>query len=298
LRAGTRERLSARADPASLAVLRAGIGALIAWEVWREYDLGFLRADYLEPAFLFRWWLFEWVRPLPEPWFFAVFGVVVAAGLLVAAGFLYRPAAAVLCAGFTYLFLLEKSRYLNHRYLACLLAFLLVLAPAHAAYSVDARRKPWLRSVGAPVWALWLMRFQVGVPYFFAGVAKLNFDWLVRAEPLHMWLADRTDFPVIGEMFTSLPFVHFLALSSAALDLAVPFLLLHRRTRAPAYALALLFHFMNSRLFNIGMFPWMMIVATTVFFEPDWPRRVAATMCSGHLASRITVGTGFLLGGS
>jgi hypothetical protein len=28
------------------------------------------------------------------------------------------------------------------------------------------------------------------------------------------------------------------------------------------------------RLFAIGVFPWVMIAATTIFFAPDWPRRL------------------------
>lgn len=291
-----RDRLSAPVDPGALAILRIGLGALIAWEIWREYDLGFLRADYLDPGFLFRWWLFDWVRPLPEPWFFIVFGVVILAGLCVALGLFYRQAAVLLFGGISYLFLLEKTRYLNHRYLACLFAFLLIIVPAHAAYSLDARRKPWVRTATVPAWSLWLLRFQVGVPYFFAGIAKLNFDWLVRAEPLRLWLAEQTDFPLIGQHFTSDVVVRFFVLSSAALDLFVPAFLLHRRTRAAAYGIALLFHFLNSRLFNIGMFPWMMIVATTVFFDGDWPRRMAAALRSGTSAVRPAVATGFLLG--
>ena len=34
------------------------------------------------------------------------------------------------------------------------------------------------------------------------------------------------------------------------------------------------FHVLTWRLFAIGVFPWVMIAATTIFFAPDWPRRV------------------------
>jgi hypothetical protein len=283
-------------DPAGLAVIRFGLGSLIAWEVWREFDLGFLRADYANPAYLFRWSLFEWVKPLPGTWFYLPFVLLFASAVCVALGLFYRPAAIVQWAGVSYWFLLEKTRYLNHRYLACLFALLLIFIPAHATYSLDARRKPWVRSGNVPAWTLWLMRFQVGVPYFFAGVAKLNFDWLVRAEPLHSWLADQTSFPVVGRYLATSVVAHLFAYGAAALDLSVSFLLLHRRTRAPAFGLALAFHFLNSRFFNIGMFPWMMIVATTVFFDPDWPRRYSATLRSGRSAARGLLVGGFVLG--
>lgn len=292
-----RERSSAPVDSSSLALVRAGLGFLVAWEVWREIDHGLLRADYLEPRFLFSWAAFDWVDPLPgDTWTLAVFGVLAISGLFVAAGAFYRPAAVVMTVGLTYWFLLEKARYLNHRYLACLLAFLLVVVPAHAAFSVDARRKPWVRSATVPTWSVALLRFQVGAPYVFAGIAKLNFDWLVRAEPLSMWLAHETDFPVIGRFFTEPGFVRALAWSSTLLDLTVPFLLLHRRTRAPAYGLALTFHLMNSRLFDIGMFPWMMILATTIFFDADWPRRMASAARRGAPRLRAALAGGFMLG--
>ena len=291
-----RERLMAPVDAAGLAVLRVGIGGLIAWEVWREIDHGFVRADYADPRYLFRWSLLEWVKPLPDTWLFAVFVLLAISGLCVAAGLYYRTATIVMWAGMTYWFLLEKARYLNHHYLACLFAFLLIVVPAHAAWSMDAQRKPWVRSDTVPVWTVWLLRFQVGIPYFFAGVAKLNFDWLGRGEPLGMWLARQTDFPVIGGLFTSEPFVRALAFGSTALDLSVPFLLLHRRTRAFAYGGALVFHFMNSRLFNIGMFPWMMILATTIFFDADWPRRLVRAVREGSAALRSVVVAGFVVG--
>ena len=31
-----------------------------------------------------------------------------------------------------------------------------------------------------------------------------------------------------------------------------------------------LFHCMNKWLMNIGIFPWVMLASTTLFFEPDW----------------------------
>ena len=52
--------------------------------------------------------------------------------------------AALFVLGFSYLFLLEQARYLNHLYLVCLLAFLLAVVPAHRAFSFDA----WLRPRG------------------------------------------------------------------------------------------------------------------------------------------------------
>ena len=83
-------------------------------------------------------------------------------------------AATLFFAGFTYVFLLDKANYLNHFYLIALISFVMILVPAHRSFSVDARINPALRSSTVPAWALWLVRFQVGIAYFYAGIAKLN----------------------------------------------------------------------------------------------------------------------------
>jgi hypothetical protein len=58
-------------------------------------------------------------------------------------------------------------------------------------------------------------------------------------------------------------------------DLTIPFLLLWRRTRMPAYLAVIFFHSVTGWLFPIGLFPVVMVAFTTLFFADDWPRRVA-----------------------
>jgi hypothetical protein len=41
-----------------------------------------------------------------------------------------------------------------------------------------------------------------------------------------------------------------------------------------ALVAAVLFHLMNSQVFNIASFPWLMIAGTLLFCPADWPRRV------------------------
>ena len=207
-------------------------------------------------------------------WHFAALGLL--AGFIMV-GFLYRISAVLFFLGFSYVFLLDQARYLNHFYLVSLLSLLMVFIPAHRAWSVDSLLRPSLRSGTAPAWALGLLLSQLSLVYFYAGVAKLNGDWL-QGEPMRAWMANRTDFPVIGTLFTAEPVVWLFAYSGMLLDLlAAPFLL-WRRTRWVAFSLVVAFHLLNSRLFSIGIFPWLMIAATLLFFPPDWPRRLAARL--------------------
>ncbi len=162
----------------------------------------------------------------------------------------------------------------NHLYLISLLAFLMILVPAHRAFSIDAARRPGLRSETLPAWALWLLRFQVAIPYVYGGIAKLNYDWMVRAKPMRTWLREGTEGPLRADFLKDAWAAYALSWGGAAFDLSIVPLLLWRRTRVPAFLAALVFHLLNSQLFMIGIFPWLMIAATAIYFPPDWPRRL------------------------
>ncbi len=187
-------------------------------------------------------------------------------------GFKYRISTILFFFAFSYMFLLEQSRYLNHFYLIALVSFVMMFIPAHKALSFDSWWNKKIRTDFVPAWSLWLLRIQIGVPYFFGGVAKINEDWL-NGNPLRFWLADRADtFPSLGQFFTKESFVFFFAYSALLMDLlAVPFLL-WKRSRIFAYGILVLFHVLNSQLFSLGIFPWFMIFATLIFFDPSWPR--------------------------
>lgn len=230
---------------------------------------------YIAPSFHFAYGPFSFVTPVPGLGMYIVYVAMGAAGALIAIGLWYRWAAAVFFVLTTYVFLLDSTFFQNHEYLISLLSFLLVFLPADRIWSVDARRRSAQASATVPAWAVWLLRFQIGVPYVFGGIAKLNADWLA-GEPLRTWLAQRTDVELIGPLFAKEPVVLFMVYGGLIFDLTVVGLLLYRPTRLPALAVATAFHLTNARLFGLFIFPWLMIAATTIFLPPDWPRRAWA----------------------
>lgn len=271
------QRLYKPVDIASIVFFRIAYGLIMAWEMWRygmprENAPSRAVAYYGNEQFLFKYYGFEWVQAPPGEWITLVLAVVGVFALFLAAGFLYRFSAAVMCVGLTYIFLLDRTFYLNHFYLVCLLAGLMIFIPAHRAFSVDAMLRPRLRSSTAPRWALWLLRFQFGIVYFYGGLAKLNLDWLA-GEPMRGMLAGKHDVPYLGPYAYEEWMVVLLTWGGLLLDLLIVPALLWRPTRIPAYLAAVAFHLSNAFLFTIGIFPWMMIAATTIYFEPDWPRR-------------------------
>ena len=223
-------------------------------------------------GFTFRYYGFEWVQPLPEPLLSAFFIVGFLLGICVAIGYRFRLTAPLFALCFTYLFLLEKAHYLNHAYLFAWLAWLLWLTPAWREWSVDVWRRPAERWTVAPAWAVYLFPALMGVVYFFGGINKINYDWLIEAMPLHMWLQARSEMPVLGPLFAQKTTAYVMAWGGMLLDLTAPFLLLHRRGRWVALGLLLFFHATNHLIFNIGIFPYLSLVLTSLFFRPDWPR--------------------------
>jgi vitamin K-dependent gamma-carboxylase len=261
-------------DLASLAAFRILFGLMMAVAMARFLAKGWVTQFYVEPKFYFSYPGFEWVHPWPGALMHAHFVLLALLAVGIALGFFYRTCAALFFLGFTYVELLDQTNYLNHYYLISLLSGLMVFLPANRAWSLDAWRKPELRADAAPAWTLNLLRFQIGIVYLFAGLAKINADWLLRAEPLRIWLAARSDLPLIGTLLGQLWVAYAASWFGAAFDLSVVFFLLCGRTRRIAYALVVFFHVATWVLFNIGMFPWVMLVAATVFFPAEWPRNL------------------------
>ena len=268
-----RERAFAPVDIASLVFFRITFGLLMVWEVCRYFANGWITLEWLEPRFLFKYYGFSWVHPWPGHWLYIHWAALGIFALFVAAGFLYRLSAALFFLSYAYFFLLDEARFANHIYLICLFSFLMIFVPAHRALSIDAWLKPGIRLQTAPAWSLWLLRFQIGVVYFFAGLAKISPDWL-HGEPMRTWMADRSGFPVIGRFFREEWAIYGISYGGLLFDLFVVPLLLWRRTRVPAFCAALSFHLMNAQWWSIDFFPWLAITATALFFWPSWPRRI------------------------
>jgi len=283
-------------DAASLVAFRVAYGLVMLWEVYRYLSHDWVASYWIEPDFHFKYRFFEWVHPWPGEGMYLHFYAMGALALLVTVGLFYRLAAALLWLAFTYTFLLEQATYLNHFYLVSLIGFLMIFVPAHRVWSVDAVLRPTRRSSRVPAWSVWLLRFQVGVPYFFGGLAKCTGDWL-RGEPMRDWLQKEDDFPLIGRFFDEEWMVYFFSWSGLLIDLlCVPFLLI-RRTRAVAFGVLILFHFTNTRLFSIGIFPWFMMAATAIFFDPDWPRRIWQDVWGRPSRRGVITLVAFALGG-
>ena len=271
------ERLFRPVAPGSAVVFRVTFGALMLWATIRFVASGHVAEHFLEPRHFFHYFGFEWVRPLPGAGMYVVYALMGVFAIGVALGLCYRASALLFGLLFAYAQLCDKTHYLNHYYLVAVLALTMAFLPLHAAGSLDARFRPSVRGA-MPAWAVAALRIQIGLVYVFAGIAKLQPDWLLHAQPMSIWLAARgIEIPGLA---------HVASWGAALFDLTVPLWLLWRRTRPFAYAAVVAFHALTAALFNIGLFPWMMIALTPIFFDADWPRRLGIAVVAPAAAPR------------
>lgn len=258
-------------DAASLAAFRIIFGLLMAASMTRYLLNGWIEQVLVEPTFFFKYPGFAWV-PVPDRVGLYALGVtVVLAALGVAAGLLYRLSAVVFLLGFAWFQLMDLTNYLNHYYLACVLGFWCVVLPLGRFHSLDALRRG-APAQTAPAWWIWALRFQIAVVYFSAGVAKINPDWLIHGQPMGIWMQARADLPILGAWVAEFP--RAMSWMGCLYDLTIAGWLLWPRTRKFAYVAVLVFHGVTQLLFDIGMFPLIMVTSTLIFFDADWPRRL------------------------
>lgn len=266
-----RRRLFEPVDIASLVYFRIVFGALMVLEVVSYLVNGLPREYYIEPKVYFSYFGFEWVRPWPGNgmnWHFGALGVLAA---LMTIGLAYRVSATLFFVGISYVFLLDRTHYLDHRYLICLLSFLMIFVPAHRRFSLDARLSG-KASDTAPAWTVSTLRAQLGIVYVYGALARLNSDWLLRAQPMKVWLPQSGLRDYAGNLAAQ-PWVAWVISYALLAELFVVPLLLWRRTRILGIVIVVVFNLLNGVVFSLGLSPWLMIAASLIFFPPDFPRR-------------------------
>ncbi len=243
----------------------------------RFWANGWIAELYIKPKYFFGFYGLEFIKPLGN-YTYILFIICAIAAILVAIGLWYKKAIIVLFFSFTYIELMDKSTYLNHYYFTSLVLFLLMFLPAHRYFSVDAYQDKSLNNSFIPQWNIDVIKFLVLILYFYAGLAKLNSDWLINALPLKIWLPARNDMPIIGWLFNYKITAYIFVWVGCIYDLTIGFLLWNKKTRILAYVSVVVFHFMTAILFPIGMFPYIMMVTALIFFSAQFHQNIISIL--------------------
>jgi hypothetical protein len=258
---------------APLVTLRVVIGAMLLFSTARFWYLGWIEDHYLQPKLHFHYYGFDWVQVPNAFALYAIHVLLMGSALCVLLGLWYRLAATTQFVLFTYTELLDLTYYLNHYYFVSIACALLLVVPAHRDLSLDVWRNPALRLTTVPRWTVGIFKFQLGLVYFYAGLWKMNTDWLFHALPLKIWLPAQDQLPIIGGLFRYPATAYLFSWFGMVYDTTIPLWLSWSRTRVLAYIAVIVFHGLTGLLFQIGVFPLVMVGATLVFFSDAWHER-------------------------
>lgn len=269
-----RQWLSKPVPNAALITLRLVFGAAMTFSVLRFWYLGWIEDHYLNVSFTFKYFGFQWVKLLPAWGMYSLHLLMLTGAVGILLGWRYRFSAALFFVTFTYVELIDLTYYLNHYYFVSLVSFWMIWVPANRRFSLDAYFRPGIRSDYAPRWAIVLFKWQVGIVYLYAGLAKINYQWLVEALPLRIWLPANNALPLIGPLLEQVWTPYLFSWAGMVFDCTIVFLLSNASTRPLAYVSVLLFHGITGWLFQIGVFPVVMTGMVLVYFSNSWQERL------------------------
>jgi len=265
-----------------LVTFRILFGGLMFFTSIRFWMQGWVEKLYIQPTFFFKYYNFEWVDMCSQEYIKPLFFVMIITAMFVAIGFFYRWSLAIFLCIFTYFELVDATNYLNHHYLVGLLGFLLLLTPANRAFSFDVWRGAVKPKTTIPQFFIWMIMLQIGIVYTYAGIAKLNSDWIFHALPLRIWLPEHQDLPFVGGLFKHVELAYFFSWFGAFYDCTIFYFLCWKKSRPYAFVTVVVFHLMTYILFNIGIFPWLMITSNLIFFSDQFHQRLYRVSSNGN----------------
>lgn len=259
-------------DAAPLVVFRIVFGFLLAAETGGAILTGWVHRAVVEPEFTFTFIGFEWLRVFNGPVMYGWFALMALLGIAVMLGWRYRWSLGAFTLLWTGSYLMQKTHYNNHYYLLILLCLLMLLVPAHAYGSLDSKRNPGLRAQRVPAWTRDILILLLGLVYTFAAIAKLQADWMT-GHNVSLWFTSKAQYPIIGGLLQAewMPFI--VSWGGFLFDLLIVPLLLWKPTRWFAVGISVIFHLFNSVVFQIGIFPYLMLGAMVLFFPSEQVRR-------------------------
>ena len=228
---------------------------------------GWINNHYIEPQFHFKYFGFEWVEVLPGNGMYIIHILMIVAALGVLFGAFYRFSAVLFFVLFTYTELIDLTYYLNHYYFVSLVALVMCFLPANSQASVDQKRGRVSTLSQVPRGNLFVIKFLIGLVYVYAGVAKMQADWLLDAMPLKIWLPAHTDMPLVGSLMDLSATAYVFSWAGMLYDTFIIFFLIWPKTRLYAWMMVVVFHSLTGYFFQIGVFPLVMTLVTLVFFS-------------------------------
>ena len=138
-------------------------------------------------------------------------------------------------------------------------------------------------------WELLLLRFPNLCCVFFAGLAKLNADWLIHAAPLYLNLVKHFSF--LGYPLQEKWMAIVLSWGGMLSDLGLGILLFINRWHKLTFIWLCLFNGMNIFLFGLGIqtFPYLMLSTYILFLPGPIIRESVAHLLNGKFLKYVPI---------
>ncbi len=260
-------------DNSGLVAFRIIFGLLICAESIGAIATGWVEETFVAPVFSFTFIGFEWLQPLLGSGMYFYYGTMGALAICVMIGFRYKLTLSLFSGMWTITYLMQKSHYNNHYYLLILLCFLMLLVPANGHTSIDAKRKVGDESILCRRWGYWIFYLQLFIVFTYASIAKMNPDWMAGI-PIEIWFQHKSNYPIVGPLLQQSWMIPLVAYGGIVFDGLIIPALIWKKTRKYAFVVAIVFHLFNSAVFHIGIFPYLMIGISVLFFPPTKVRKV------------------------
>lgn len=260
-------------DNAPLILFRVAFGMLVMAESIGAIFTGWVKKAFIEPTFNFTTIGLEFLQPLEGNGMYYYFIIMGLCGLFIAIGFYYRISLSIFTILWAIVYSMQKSFYNNHYYLLILLCVFMLLVPANAYFSIDAKRRAKIRSFSCQRWHINIFILQLLIVYTFAALHKFYPGWL-DGDFIRITFAAKSSYPLIGQWLQD-PFLQKIIIYGGILfDGTIIILLLIPQTRKVAFGISVAFHLFNSIVFQIGIFPYLMLASSVFFFPPQQIRNI------------------------
>jgi uncharacterized membrane protein YphA (DoxX/SURF4 family) len=184
---------------------------------------------------------------------------------------------------------MESAPYTNHYYLIFLLSFLMCFGHSGSIFSLDSLINKNARREQVGYWELFLLRFQICVVFVYAGLAKLNADWLIHAAPLYLNLVKH--FSVLGYPLQEKWMAVVLSWGGMLSDLGLGILLFINRWHKLTFIWLCLFNGINIFLFGLGIqtFPYLMLSTYILFLPGPVVRESITRLLNGKFLKHVPI---------
>ncbi len=259
-------------SPVALSLFRIGFGLVMIYQFYHIQDYFF--NTLIHSTYFIKYDYFEWVTLTSVENLKIIFLIGQIASFFITIGLFYRFSSLLVFFVWCYLFFTDLGHNNNHYYLIAMLLLALVVVNANEWGSImNLKHKPSF----IPQWNYLLFKILIFIVYFYGGLAKLNWDWL-SGYPLKYWLAGREELgPYIQGLLEKDFTIYLFSYYGLFFDLVIGFFLFHKKLKYFALLLMIPFHISNHFLWPIGVFPWLSIFMTILFFDKEIAQLIRVT---------------------